>query len=169
MKLLILIVFMCLNACNEPGKEGIRINNEHAEPITSIPFSELYLNAKPGRPETKAINEIKGYLLNEGWSIDSLYVYKINYSVSCDISDETSFTTDPLNACIAIFNIEHKVNRDYYLRIEIENDKIYEDYEMKKRGKSEPLFVPGRPVYLRNEILLYYYFKGDSIVDVLSH
>jgi hypothetical protein len=78
------------------------------------------------------------------------------------------FSDDSIDACIAVFNIEHKVNHDYYVNLKIENDQILEDYEKENEVFSEPLLIPSKPDFLRKEILLYYYFKGDSIIEILS-
>ena len=168
MRLLILLVCVWLSACQKHGSEvGIETNKE-LEFILSRPFSELYLNAKAGSLEAKAVKKVRDYLLAKGMNIDSLYVYEINYSDSCDVSNETSFTSDPIDACIAIFNIEHKVNHDYYLKIGSENARILEDYEKKDGDYSESLLIPSKPDFLRKEILLYYYIDRDSIADILS-
>lgn len=159
MRILILLSCIWFSGCHNPevGKEV----HEELEFISSRPFSELYL-------EAKAVLKVRGYLHAKGMDIDSLYVYEIDYSDSCDISDRTVFTSDPTDACVAVFNIEHKVNHDYFLKIEVENARILADHEKKNGDYSEPLLIPSKPDFLRKEILLYYYFKGDSIVDVLS-
>ena len=58
--------------------------------------------------EARAVLKVKDYLQAKGIDIDSLYVYEIGYSNSCDIADETILTSDPINACVAVFNIDIK-------------------------------------------------------------
>lgn len=167
MRLLTLLIFVWLNACNKPSQDVGKKSDVETELIPAKLFSELYVNAKAEIPGSRAIKKVSEYLLAKGMDLDSLYVYEIIYSISCEISEVTSFTSDPIDACIAIFNIEHKVNHDYYLKIEVENARISKNYE-KKKGGSESLVIPSKPDFLRKEILLYYYFEGDSLIDVLS-
>jgi len=54
------------------------------------------------------------------------------------------------------------------LKTAVENARILEDYEKKNGEYSEPLLIPSKPDFLRKNILLYYYFERDSIVDGLS-
>ncbi|MGB3852104.1 MAG: hypothetical protein WA958_19215 [Tunicatimonas sp.] len=168
MKLFVLLVCVWLSACHESDPKAEKKTDEELELDLSRPFSKLYHKAKAGMLEAEAVNKVRDYLLANGMDIDSLYVYKINYTDTCNISNKTSFTSDPIDACIAVFNIEHKVNHDYYSRIDVENARKLKDYEKNNENYSEPLLIPSKPDFLRKEILLHYYFEQDSLVDVLS-
>jgi hypothetical protein len=161
MRILILLVCIWFSSCHRSDDEVGKEVSKEAEFILSRPFSGLYL-------EAKAVLKVRDYLVSKGMDIDSLYVYEIGYSDSCDISDDSKFSSDPVDACVAVFNIEHKVNHDYYLKIDRENARILEAQEKKNGDYSEPLLIPSKPDFLRKGILLYYYFEGDSIVDILS-
>lgn len=160
-RLMVLLVFIGFSACHKPNPEVVKMPSEEPHYISSRAFSELNL-------EAKEVVKVRDYLHAKGLDIDSLYVYEIFYSDSCVISNRTVFSDDSIDACIAVFNIEHKVNHDYYMNLKIENDQILEDYENENEVFSEPLLIPSKPDFLRKEILLYYYFKGDSIIEVLS-
>ena len=161
MRMLVLLVCIWLSACHKSDPELGKEVHEEPEFISSIPFHELYL-------EAKAVLKVKDYLHSKGMDTDSLYVYEIGYSDSCNISIDSNLSSNPIDACIAVFNIEHKLNHDYYLRIEAENARKLEDHEKKTGDYSEPLLIPSKPGFLRKEMLLYYYFEEDSIADILS-
>jgi len=130
--------------------------------LLSKPFTEL-------SQESKAVLAVKDYLLSKGHKLDSLYVYEISYSDSlCTIPNDSSIIPNPIKACFAIFNIEHRINHVYYLRISHENAQIIEENQGKNENDWQPLVIPSRPEFLKKEILLHYYFQQDSLVDVLS-
>jgi hypothetical protein len=161
LRLIILLVLIWFSACHKPNPEVVKMPTEVLDLISSRAFSELNL-------EAKEVLKVRDYLDGKGLDIDSLYVYEIIFSDSCVISDRTVFSDDSIDACIAVFNIEHKVNHDYYMKLKVENNQILEDYEKENEVFSEPLLIPSKPDFLRKEILLYYYFKGDSIIEILS-
>ena len=130
--------------------------------LSSKPFTEL-------SQESKAVLAVKDYLLSKGHELDSLYAYDISYSdSSCNIPSDSSFTPNPIEACFAVFNIEHRINHDYYLRISEENAQIIEENQGKNENDWQSLVIPSRPEFLKKEILLHYYLERDSVVDVLS-
>lgn len=111
--------------------------------------------------EAKALLSLQDYLQSKGINTDSLYIYNIIYSDSlCTVSDDL-YTPDSLHACFAIFNIKHKINVDYFKKIEQENIKSIKG----RTGEDEwkPLDISSKPSFLKKDIIAYYYFGQDSI------
>ena len=156
MRLTVLVLILCIFSCQNLGR-GDKKTNDQQPVFSSRPFIELLR-------ESKAVLAVKDYLLSKGYEIDSLYAYEINYSDSlCNESHDTLFIPDPIKACFATFNIEHKVNHDYYDWIRKENNRRIK--ESKNKDEWIPIIVPSTPGFLKKSILLHYYFEEDSVVS----
>lgn len=154
-----LLIFSCQKE-NSTSKTGT-VPNEFKISNSYQSFSFL-------AQEGKAVLRVKDYLLTHGISVDSLYV-NVSYSDSlCNVPADTVMANS-INPCFVILNMQHKVNYDYYKKLETENARIIQENESKNEIDWTPLLVPSKPDFLKKEILVYYYFKKDSIAEIPTY
>lgn len=155
---ILVILFFLFFSCQHQEKEVLSTySNEIQTDFSSRPLAQFFR-------EAKATLRVKEYLESNGFTLDSLYAYDISYSDTlCEVSYNSSFIPNTIEACFAIFNIEHKVNHDYYEWIENENNRIIKENEGKNEDEWEPLVIPSKPEFLKKNIVIYYYFDQDSV------
>lgn len=115
--------------------------------------------------EKEALTKIIQHLKSKGLDTDSLFIWSINYSDS-DCSDEFDLLEhNPMDACFVLFSLTHKNTIDYQDSLSKLNDQLATEH---KDEEWVPFIVPPTGNISGKDRGIFYYFEGDSIVDILS-
>lgn len=152
---LILTIFSCSrnSSQNGPCEEG-RLNGYTVPYISLTSFEGKY------DVENEVVQRIKNHLLESNIVLDTYFVSYIGYpdtTINCNFLYEGKY--------YLVIDLVHELSKNYLDSIAIENKKL----ENKHRGEEWiPIIPPPTGNISGKDRAIFYYFEGDSIVNVLS-